>query len=58
MMASILPSSSPKHRRVRVLIVDDTPQVRRDLRQFLDLTGDMEVVAEGADGQEAVRLSQ
>jgi DNA-binding NarL/FixJ family response regulator len=57
MMASILSSYNPKHRRVRVLIVDDTPQVRRDLRQFLDLTGGMEVIAEAADGQEAVRLA-
>ena len=57
MMASVPPSSSRNHRRVRVLIVDDMPQVRRDLRQFLDLTGDMEVVAEAADGQEAVRIA-
>lgn len=42
---------------VRVLIVDDTPQVRRDLHQFLELSGEMEVVAEAADGQEAVDLA-
>jgi DNA-binding NarL/FixJ family response regulator len=40
-----------------VLIVDDTPQVRRDLHQFLDLTGDFEVIAEAVDGQEAVRMA-
>lgn len=56
-MASTPPSLNQNHRRVRVLIVDDTPQVRRDLRQFLNLTGEMDVVGEAADGQEAIRLS-
>ena len=51
------PPIEQNHRRVRVLIVDDTPQVRRDLHQFLELTGGIEVVAEAADGQEAVRLA-
>ena len=57
MMESNLPSASQNHPRVRVLIVDDTPQVRRDLHQFLDLTGDFEVIAEAVDGQEAVRMA-
>ena len=57
MMASIPPSSSRNHRRVRVLIVDDMPQVRRDLRQFLDLTGDMEIVGEATNGQDAIRMA-
>lgn len=57
MMASILPSSNQNHRRVRVLIVDDTPQVRRDLRQLLELTGEMEIVGEAANGQDAIRLT-
>jgi len=45
------------HRKVRVLIVDDTPDVRCDLRQFLDLTGDLEVIGEAANGLEAIRLT-
>ncbi len=42
------------HTPVRVLIVDDMPQVRQDLRLLLQLTPEIEVVAEAADGQEAI----
>ena len=56
-MNSNLPSANQKQRRVRVLIADDSPQVRHDLHQFLELTGEMEVVAEATDGQEAVSLA-
>jgi two-component system nitrate/nitrite response regulator NarL len=41
-----------------VLIVDDSPQVRQELRTLLPLVGDIEVVGEAADGQEAIRLAQ
>lgn len=40
---------------MRVLIVDDMPQVRRDLRLLLELSGDLEVVGEAANGREAIR---
>jgi DNA-binding NarL/FixJ family response regulator len=56
-------SSSPvspldqTHRRVRLLLVDDMPQVLRDLRQLLELTGLVEIVAEAGDGLEAARLA-
>jgi DNA-binding NarL/FixJ family response regulator len=39
----------------KVLLVDDMPQVRRDLHQLLELTGLFEVVAEAVDSLEAVR---
>jgi DNA-binding NarL/FixJ family response regulator len=42
----------------RVLIVDDSPQVRRELRTLLPLAGDLEVVGEAADGAEALRLAE
>ncbi len=45
-------------RRVRLLLVDDTAQVRRDLRQLLELTGLVEIVGEAGDGLEAVRLAK
>lgn len=35
---------------IRVLIVDDHPAVRRGLRTFLELSGDLDVVGEAADG--------
>jgi two-component system response regulator NreC len=43
---------------IRVLIVDDVPQVRQDLRTLLPLAGDIEIVGEAADGLEAVRLAE
>ncbi len=43
--------------RVRLLLVDDMPQVRRDLRQLLELSGLVEIVGEAGDGLEAVRLA-
>jgi DNA-binding NarL/FixJ family response regulator len=50
-----------KKRPIRVLIVDDMPQVRQDLRLILPLAGDedgrtIQVVGEARDGQEAVQL--
>jgi DNA-binding NarL/FixJ family response regulator len=42
--------------RVRVLIVDDHPAVRRGLRTFLELADGLEVVGEAADGPSALDL--
>lgn len=42
---------------IRVLIVDDVERVRQDLRTFLTLTGNIEIVGEARDGLEAVRLA-
>ena len=39
---------------LRVLIVDDEPLARDNLRIALDAVGDMEVVAECADGASAI----
>jgi serine/threonine protein kinase len=47
----------PSH-RVSVLIVDDHPIVRRELRAFLELQDDIKVAGEGADGVEAVEQAQ
>lgn len=44
--------------RRQVLIVDDSMQVRQELRTFLPLAGDIEIVGEAADGLEAIRLAQ
>jgi DNA-binding NarL/FixJ family response regulator len=45
---------------IRVLIVDDMPQVRQDLRTVLQLAGQqagtpVEILAEAADGHQAVQ---
>ncbi|MFD7688640.1 response regulator [Streptomyces sp. NPDC059781] len=43
---------------IRVLLVDDQPLIRSGFRALLDLEGDIEVVAEAADGQEALVLAR
>ena len=42
--------------RIRVAVVDDHPVVRLGLRKVIDAQPDMIVVAEAADGVEAVRV--
>ncbi|MGB0513322.1 MAG: response regulator transcription factor [Wenzhouxiangellaceae bacterium] len=41
-------------RRIRVMLVDDQNLVRQGVRSLLELTEDIEVVAEATDGVEAV----
>jgi DNA-binding NarL/FixJ family response regulator len=41
---------------IRVLLADDHAVVRQGIRQFLEAGGDIEVVAEAGDGDEALRL--
>jgi DNA-binding NarL/FixJ family response regulator len=41
---------------IRVLIVDDHPAVRRGLRTFLELAGDLRVTGEAADGPTAIEM--
>jgi len=43
--------------KVRVLIADDHPLLREALRNTFDQYEDIEVVAEAADGEEAVRMA-
>jgi DNA-binding NarL/FixJ family response regulator len=38
----------------RLLIVDDIPQVRAELRNLLSLAGDIDIVGEAANGLEAI----
>ena len=41
---------------IRVLLVDDVAQVRRDLRTVLTLSEGIEIVGEASNGQEAFKL--
>ncbi|MFI0733471.1 response regulator [Streptomyces sp. NPDC021225] len=43
---------------IRVLLVDDQPLIRSGFRALLDLEEDIEVVAEAADGQQALELAR
>jgi len=45
-------SSGPE--AIRVLLVDDHTVVRRGLRTFFDLTDDIQVIGEAADGEQAI----
>lgn len=42
--------------RIRVLVVDDHPMVRRGLATFLKVFNDMELAGEAAHGEAAIRL--
>ena len=46
------------NKALKVLIVDDVPSIRKDLRTLLILVGGLEVVGEAANGDEAVRLAR
>jgi DNA-binding NarL/FixJ family response regulator len=43
---------------IRVLLVDDVEEVRRNLRTVLMLSGNIEIVGEAANGSEAIRLTE
>ncbi|WP_351228622.1 response regulator transcription factor [Streptomyces sp. NPDC002133] len=43
---------------IRVLLVDDQPLIRSGFRALLDLEDDIEVVAEAADGEAGLALTQ
>jgi len=43
---------------LRLLIADDQPLMRAGFRAVLEATGDMEVVGEAADGEQAVELAR
>ncbi len=48
------PTDSGRMAKIRVLIVDDKQQVRRDLKTALELAEGLEVIGEAAGGLEAV----
>ncbi len=43
---------------LRILIVDDAAEVRRDLKTILALSADLEIIGEAEDGVEAIRLME
>src|SRR3972149_11313727 len=58
----LIPSGIPKdtgtgvRSAIRVLRADDHAVVRQGIRQFLEASGQIEVVAEAGEGEEALRL--
>jgi PAS domain S-box-containing protein len=45
-------------RRIRIIVADDHPAVRRSLARLLQTEWDLEVVGEAADGEQALRLAR
>ena len=43
---------------IRVLIVDDQPMIRSGFKLILEAQGDIDVVAEASDGEQAVELAE
>jgi two-component system nitrate/nitrite response regulator NarL len=50
------PATAP--RRIRVLLADDHPVVRRGLAAYLERQPNMEIIGEAVDGQEALRKAK
>src|SRR5690625_6771607 len=48
--------SPEKNNTASVMLVDDHPLLRKGLRQLIELTDNLEVVAEAGNGADAVRL--
>jgi NarL family two-component system response regulator LiaR len=47
--------TTPRQNRVRVMVVDDHAIIRKGVRAILELTPDIELVGEAANGREAVQ---
>lgn len=47
-----------RKRLIRLMIVDDHAMLREGLKHLLELQGDMEVIAEAKDGEEAIQMVQ
>lgn len=45
------------NKTLKILIADDVPSIRKDLRTLLSLVGGLEIVGEAVNGEEAVRLA-
>src|SRR5665647_1140464 len=45
-------------KRIRILLADDHAVLREGMRNILQKEGDLEVVGEAGDGEEAIRLAE
>lgn len=51
-------ASESEHPCIRVLIVDDMPQVREELRVLVQISNEFEVIGESGNGQDAIRQAE
>jgi two-component system response regulator DesR len=56
--ASVAKKSQSTNSQLRVLVVDDHERVRKGICELLKAHSDIEVVCEGSDGHDAVRLAR
>jgi DNA-binding NarL/FixJ family response regulator len=52
------PISSSGRRILRILIVDDMPQVRHDLRKLIELSEEITVIGEAINGLDALQQAE
>jgi DNA-binding NarL/FixJ family response regulator len=57
-MLSFQPVPKPEKPLIRVLIVDDMPQVCEELRVLLQLSNEVEVIGEAGNGREAISQAE
>lgn len=50
--------SSNEKQKIRVAVVDDHDMVRRGLASYLKITGDIQLVGEAADGEQALQVCE
>ncbi|WP_431514481.1 response regulator [Variovorax sp. DAIF25] len=55
---SPVPPFAPADPRIRVLVADDQPLIRRGMAMLLDAASDIQVVGQAADGMEVVELAR
>ncbi|KAF1067358.1 response regulator transcription factor [Variovorax sp.] len=55
---SPVPPLAPADPRIRVLVADDQPLIRRGMAMLLDAASDIQVVGQAADGMEVVELAR
>ncbi|WP_395346801.1 response regulator [Variovorax sp. UC122_21] len=55
---SAVPPLAPTDPRIRVLVADDQPLIRRGMAMLLDAASDIQVVGQAADGMEVVELAR
>ncbi len=52
-----MPAAEPSGRKIRVLVVDDIPETRENVRKLLFFEDDIEIVGTAANGREGVDLA-
>ncbi len=55
---SPVPPLAPADPRIRVLVADDQPLIRRGMAMLLDAASDIQVVGQAADGMQVVELAR